>query len=124
MKIKVLAVLVSGLLVSSLAMADALIQAVSLGASAQLAVVGLTPTSVVSSTAPVTTQTAAIDAAGAPTVTLMSGIPGESSTQKAPTVSVSGMGSASATVIQSAVAYSAIPVIVPGAVLAAIPSLP
>jgi len=124
MKVKVLAVLVSGLLVSSLAMADALIQGVTLGATAQLTAIGLTPTSVVSSTAPVTTQTAAIDAAAAPTVTLMSGVPGVSSTHKAPTVSVSGMGSASATVIQSAVAYSAIPVIAPGAVLAAIPSVP
>lgn len=124
MKMKYMAVLVSGLFVSSYAMADALIQSVSLGATAQLGVVSLTPTSVVSATAPLTTQTAAVDAAGNPTVTLLSGVLGQSSTQVPAAVSVSGMGSASATTIQTALAYSAIPVIAPGAVLATIPSVP
>ena len=116
MKIKVLAVLVSGLLVSSLAMADALIQSVTLGATTQLAVVSLTPTSVVSASAPLTAQTATVDpVSGNPSVSVL--------TDTAPAVAVSGMGSASVTVIQSATGYSALPVLVPGATLAAIPAI-
>ena len=116
MKVKVLAVLVSGLMVSSLAMADALIQSVSLGATTQLGVVSLTPTSVVSATAPLTAQTASVNpVSGNPSVSVF--------TDAAPTVSVSGMGSASVTVIQSATGYSAVPVLVPGATLAAIPAV-
>ena len=116
MKMKYMAVLVSGLFVSSYAMADALIQSVSLGATAQLGVVSLTPTSVVSATAPLTAQTASIDpVSGNPSVSVY--------TDTAPTVSVTGMGSASVTSIQSASAYSAIPVLVPGANLATIPAI-
>ncbi len=116
MKVKVLAVLVSGLLVSSLAMADALIQSVSLGATTQLGVVSLTPTSVVSASAPLTAQTASVNAvSGNPSVSVL--------TDTAPTVAVSGMGSASVTVIQSATGYSSIPVLAPGSVLAAIPAV-
>jgi len=116
MKIKTIASLAITLLASTAAMADGLVQSVSLSATTQLSAVSTTPTSVVSATAPLTAQTATLDpVTGNPVVSIF--------TDVAPTVSVTGIGSAQVTVIQSAASSSSIPVIAPGSSLASIPSL-
>jgi len=116
MKIKTIASLAVTLLASTAAMADGLVQSVSLSATTQLSAVSTTPTSVVSATAPLTAQTATLDpVTGNPVVSIF--------TDVAPTVAVTGIGSAQVTVIQSATSSSSIPVIAPGSSLASIPSL-
>jgi hypothetical protein len=125
MKAKFLIVLMSGLFASSYAMADAvtgtltggaLVQSITLGATTQVSVSSSNPTTLVSATAPVTTQTGKLDGQnGNPIVTVSTG-------GDAPTVSVSnGIGSASVLTIQSASATSIIPVITSG-FLAVIPA--
>ncbi|MEI7916903.1 MAG: hypothetical protein WCH41_03755, partial [Methylophilaceae bacterium] len=115
MTAKLLVVLMSGLFASSYAMADvvtgtltggALVQSITLGATTQIAVSSSNPTTLVSATAPVTTQTGKLDGQnGNPIVSVSTG-------GDAPTVSVSnGIGSASVLTIQSASATSIIPVI-------------
>ena len=116
MKMKAIAMLVGSLLASSAAMADGLAQSVSLSATTQLSAVSATPNSVVTATAPLTAQTATVDpVTGNPVVSVF--------TDVAPTVAVTGIGSATVTVIQSAAASSSIPVIPAGSSLASIPSL-
>lgn len=116
MKIKAIVFLAGSLLASSAVMADGLSQSVSLSATTQLNAVAATPNSVVTATAPTTTQTATVDPySGNPVVSVV--------TNEAPAVSVSGIGNASVTVIQSASASSNIPVIPVGTSLASIPSL-
>jgi hypothetical protein len=116
MKIKTIASLAVTLLASTAAMADGLVQSVSLSATTQLSAVSTSPTSVVSATAPLTAQTATLDpVTGNPVVSIF--------TDVAPTVAVTGIGSAQVTVIQSATSSSSIPVIAPGSSLASIPSL-
>ena len=116
MKIKTIASLIVALLASTAAMADGLVQSVSLSATTQLSAVSSSPTSIVSATAPLTAQTATLDpVTGNPVVSIF--------TDVAPTVAVTGIGSAQVTVIQSATSSSSIPVIAPGSSLASIPSL-
>ena len=116
MKIKAMAILAGSLLASTAAIADGLAQSVSLSATTQLSAVSATPNSVVTATAPLTAQTATVDpVTGNPVVSVF--------TDVAPTVAVTGIGSATVTVIQSAAASSSIPVIPAGSSLASIPSL-
>ena len=116
MKIKAMAILAGSLLASTAAIADGLAQSVSLSATTQLSAVSASPNSVVTATAPLTAQTATVDpVTGNPVVSVF--------TDVAPTVAVTGIGSATVTVIQSAAASSSIPVIPAGSSLASIPSL-
>ena len=116
MKIKAMAILAGSLLASTAAIADGLAQSVSLSATTQLSAVSASPNSVVTATAPLTAQTATVDpVTGNPLVSVF--------TDVAPTVAVTGIGSATVTVIQSAAASSSIPVIPAGSSLASIPSL-